>query len=160
MSTGITHAAVLAAIHRRCFEEAWSEAALAALLVQPGSSGRIAVCGDPVGFALCRRVVDEMEILTLGVMPDARRQGIATRLLQSVLEGAREANLRRVFLEVAVTNGAALRLYERAGFRPVGQRPRYYRARDGSPVDAVILAWQSVAACVDSSASRTRTGNA
>ena len=130
------------------------------LLAQPGSSGRIAACGDPVGLALCRQVMDEMEILTLGVVPEARRHGVATRLFQSVLEGARESNVRRVFLEVAVTNGAALRLYERAGFMPVGHRPRYYRARDGLSVDAVILAWQSAAACADSTAGRTRAGNA
>ena len=137
-----SQAAVLAAIHNRCFDAPWDAAAFATLLGQPGSFGRIALHGAPVGFVLCRRALDEMEILTLCVLPEMRGRSVATNLLRSALEDARGMGVRSAFLEVAVSNAPALRLYHRAGFAAAGRREAYYRARDGVSVDAVVLSWR------------------
>ena len=141
VSADITHANLLAALHQRCFDDAWDVSAMGTLLRQPGSAARIATCRDAAGFILVRRVLDEMEILTLCVVPEARGQRLATRLLRSVLDDAGKTNVRRIFLEVAATNIVALRLYDRAGFAPVGRRAGYYQSKNGFPLDAIVLGW-------------------
>ena len=82
----------------------------------------------PLGYALGWWVVDELQLLALGVLPEARRRGVGRRLLEHLLEAVRAAGGRRVILEVGRGNGAARQLYESAGFRVFNVRPRYYRA--------------------------------
>ena len=68
--------------------------------------------------------------------PGARGQGHARAALAGFLAEAARRGASVVHLEVAETNAAALALYARAGFAPVGRRPRYYA--DGT--DALVLA--------------------
>jgi ribosomal protein S18 acetylase RimI-like enzyme len=88
-------------------------------------------CADgstaPVGYALGWWVVDELQLLGIGVLPGARRAGFGKRLLEHVLTATFAAGGRRVLLEVARGNAAARRLYDGAGFRVFNVRPGYYR---------------------------------
>ncbi len=104
-------------------------------LAHSGHSGRFAA----VGFALFRAVADEAEILTLSVLPEARRSGLGAGLLAGCEDGARTAGAARLFLEVAAGNGAARALYDRAGYRECGRRKGYYRRPDGSRDNAVVM---------------------
>jgi len=79
------------------------------------------------GYLLARTIAGETEILNLAVLPGARRAGLGRRLLEIGLAEAAGAGARSVYLEVRESNEAARRLYEGAGFRPVGLRPGYYR---------------------------------
>lgn len=87
------------------------------------------------GFLLVQLAADEAEILSLGVTPMARRQGIAAQLLASAIAGLSSEGATVLFLEVAATNDPAQRLYRENGFTQVSRRQAYYR--DGS--DAIIL---------------------
>lgn len=140
---GAAFAEVYAALHRRCFAEAWSAQAFAGLFAGPGVFGAIAEAdGAPCGFVLCRTVADEAEILSVGTLPEARGRGVGAALLRHAETGAARRGAARMFLEVAVTNAAALALYARAGFVAVGTRRDYYCACiDGRTVriDARIL---------------------
>lgn len=89
----------------------------------------------PVGFAIWRLAADEAEILTIGVIPEARRRGIAACLLARIIQDAEIAGVVSMFLEVDAGNDGAIGLYEAAGFEPVGARARYYR----SGADALIM---------------------
>jgi ribosomal-protein-alanine N-acetyltransferase len=90
----------------------------------------------PVGYVVGRVVLDEGEILNLGVPLAVRRHGIGRALVERLMSTFAAAGVRQVFLEVRDSNLAAQRLYAGFGFRPVGRRRRYYRA----PVeDAVLL---------------------
>lgn len=130
-------AAVFAALHAECFSDPWSETAMAALLSSPGVTGLVLEAGGaPAGMALVRAVVDEAEILTIGVIPGARRSGCGARLLTACAHAARAAGCGTVFLEVSEANAAAAALYARAGFTETGRRAGYYS--DGS--DARLLA--------------------
>ncbi len=81
-------------------------------------------------------MLDEAEILNLGVAEPVRRRGIARALVRSLLAEFSGRGVRTVFLEVRESNRPARRLYESFGFREVGRRSRYYR----QPVeDAVVL---------------------
>lgn len=134
ISASVAHAAAFAAIHAAAFppKEAWNAAAFAELLAAPGAHGLI----DPAGgIILARYAADEAEILTLATLPEARRQGIATRLLGGALQQAAAHGVVRMFLEVAAGNLAARALYEAAGFAACGRRRHYYP--DGS--DALVL---------------------
>ena len=136
-------AGVFADLHDTCFaqspQETWSSGTISTLLDTPETMGLIALGpGDEaVGFAIGRAIADEGEVVTLCVSPSARRQGIATALIDRLKELL--APRRRILLEVAITNREARDLYESLGFQEVGRRPAYYH-RDGKTVDALILA--------------------
>jgi ribosomal protein S18 acetylase RimI-like enzyme len=83
--------------------------------------------GEPVGFALCHRrgVVGSPYLATLAVTPDARGQGIGTRLLEHV-ERFFHGDARHLFICVSSFNPDARRLYERVGFKTVGPIEDYF----------------------------------
>lgn len=150
VAAGPAHAAVLATLHAACFDDAWDEAAFAGLLATPGTRALIAIAdggapisvlgggGPPLGFVMIRQAADEVEILTIGVLPAARRGGVAALLLGGGLADARHAGAATAFLEVAVDNAAARAFYTAQGFTEVGRRARYYERAAGR-VDALIL---------------------
>jgi ribosomal-protein-alanine N-acetyltransferase len=132
--------AKLAELHAACFEDAWDEAALAALLAMPGAFALIAEAADRAdGFVIARAAAGEAEILSLGVRPDLRRRGLGRSLLQSAIAEAAGRGAGRLYLEVAADNWPARALYLANGFAQVGRRPDYYR-RPGAATLALVLA--------------------
>ncbi len=89
-----------------------------------------------VAFSNYWVVADEVHLLNLATHPGERRSGHASRLLAHIIDVGREGKCRFVTLEVRRSNAAALRLYRRFGFRPVGVRPNYY-AEDQE--DAIVM---------------------
>lgn len=92
--------------------------------------------GELLGWAGIRVVADTAEILTVGVLPAARRAGTARRMLDVLLAEAVRRGAVEALLEVRVDNTAARALYEREGFEPIGRRLGYY---DAGRVDAVTM---------------------
>ena len=134
----VAHAEILSALHGRCFEELWSPESMASLFATPGMLGVIATDStsyQPVGFVLMRAIDGEAEILTIGVLPEARGAGIGTFLLGIMLEEA----VSTVFLDVAEDNLAALKLYQGVDFEVVGRRSAYYKRADGTRVDSLTM---------------------
>jgi ribosomal-protein-alanine N-acetyltransferase len=76
------------------------------------------------------------DVLTVGVLPAARRRGIARRLVAALLDEAARRGAEEAFLEVRVDNEAARELYRSEGFAEVGVRRGYY---DAGRVDAVTM---------------------
>ena len=91
------------------------------------------------GYAILMPVVDEAELLTIGVAEGQQRQGLGRMILGNMLEAARDKNMRCVYLEVRASNEAAIALYQSAGFIKVGARKDYYQNADGSE-DALTMA--------------------
>ena len=89
-----------------------------------------------VAFSNYWVVADEVHLLNLATHPGDRRSGHASRLLAHIIDVGRAGKCRFVTLEVRRSNAAALRLYRRFGFRPVGVRPNYY-AEDQE--DAIVM---------------------
>jgi len=88
--------------------------------------------GRVAGFIVVRVISpDETEILNVAVAPEFRRQGIAGRLVQYVLE----THPGNVYLEVRQSNLAALKLYESRGFHQISRREKYY----SDPAEAAIV---------------------
>ena len=62
----------------------------------------------------------------MAVHPQWRRRGIGQMLLTDLLGKAAGRNVKRIFLEVRVSNEAALALYSQAGFQIIDKRKNYY----------------------------------
>ena len=121
----------LADLHKLCFpHKPWGAADFADL---KKSGCEIVASGN--GFIVWRTVADECEIITIGVHPDARGNGIATAMLTLMENEAHKAGVKKIFLEVSTQNAPAVALYEKFGFIETGRRPKYY---DG--VDAILMA--------------------
>jgi ribosomal-protein-alanine N-acetyltransferase len=75
---------------------------------------------------LYRTLFEESELLTLGVVPSARRRGVAAALLGHWIGAMRGDGCRRLLLEVSARNQAARALYEQAGFQVYATRQGYY----------------------------------
>jgi ribosomal-protein-alanine acetyltransferase len=135
---GLDDAGALSALESRCEGAAkWGESAYRDISTN-GITGWAATRGSVIlGFIAARSVADEMEILNLGVDPEARRQGIGARLVAQAVEAGREARVRRVYLEVRESNSGAQAFYTSLGFAERGRRKNYY----SQPVeDALVLA--------------------
>jgi ribosomal-protein-alanine N-acetyltransferase len=125
-------AAILAGLHAAAFDKPWSAGEIAALMTTPGV---FALTVDLQGFILCRSIAGEAEILTLAVVPAARRLGVGRALVEAAAGLAATQAAACLFLEVAHDNVAALALYAAAGFERVGLRKGYYL----SGADAVVM---------------------
>ncbi len=141
-SVGAAYAPVMAALHADSFADPWDREHFSQLLSTPGVFGGIASSAqdaDPVGFSLFRMAADECELITIGVVPACRRQGVARALLSAGLQAAQTAGAKAVFLEVAESNTAARAAYDDAGFTAVGRRERYYQTGGGRREAAIVL---------------------
>lgn len=124
----------LAALHAACFGDAprpWAAAEFADLLDARGCF----LLSRPGGFLFGRVIFDEAELLTLAVLPEARRRGLGRELAGGFVATSSARGAVTAFLEVAADNHPARQLYSRLGWREVGRRPRYYR-RD---LDALVM---------------------
>ncbi len=134
------HIAALMPYERDMFgTEAWSASSYRDELADTRSRYYVAAvdgAGALLGWAGVRVLADTAEILTVGVVPVARRQRVATALLAALLVEGRRRGAREAFLEVRVDNEAARELYLAEGFTELGTRRGYY---DGGRVDAVTM---------------------
>ena len=99
---------------------------------------RVSVCGIRVaGFLVSRTLVEgETELLNLAVTPEFRRQGVARKLVKSLLAESPGV----VYLEVRESNRAARKFYDHMGFQEVSSRPGYYR---DPPEAAIVMKFHS-----------------
>lgn len=82
--------------------------------------------GHIVGYMGLLMVPEESDVLNIAVREDARRRGIATKLMNEVEKEAKKRGVTVFHLEVRESNTAALALYERLGFVRDGLRKNYY----------------------------------
>ena len=125
-------------VERRAFPTPWSLAMFVLELSKPSGVCLAALEGEKVvGYLICSRYDQVWHLMNIAVDPPTRRRGVATGLLEQMLEGAgREASYT---LEVRTSNAGAITLYEQFGFRSAGTRPRYYH---DTGEDAVIM-WRT-----------------
>jgi len=127
----------MAVLHARCFSlpRPWTAEEFTSLLTD---STVFSLTSDR-SFLLGRTVLDEAELLTLAVAPEARRKGLARRLLATFEAHVAQRGATRAFLEVVDSNAAALALYRSAGWQQAGRRRGYFTAPGVPPQDALIL---------------------
>jgi ribosomal-protein-alanine N-acetyltransferase len=129
----------LLAVEETSFTNPWTREMYLAELENPGVSFLFLAkesSGEVVGFCGFWRVLDELHINNLAVLPEYRRRGVASAILARVFAEGQTLGAKRTLLEVRRSNGAAQHLYERFGFTVAGVRRGYYRNPDE---DALIL---------------------
>lgn len=109
------------------FSVPWTRSTFRSLLARRGTGLWVAEQGGAVvGYAVVWTVADQAELGNVAVSEGYRRRGIATTLMENVLDWLRDQGVREVFLEVRHSNTAARQLYEAHGFVEVGRRKGYY----------------------------------
>lgn len=98
------------------------------------STGVLAGFGGVMFVAADGRIV-EGHIMNVAVDPERHGQGLGRRLLNELVGESKSRGAESLTLEVRVGNAAALALYRRAGFAPVGVRSSYY----GQGEDALVM---------------------
>ncbi len=122
----------LTALEQELFgRDAWNEALIRQEIDGPGR--RFVVADDLSGYAVTMTAGDIVDLLRIGVRPDARRAGLASQLVDELLVGTEGAS--RMLLEVSASNAAALAFYVARQFTVIDVRRHYYR--DGS--DALVM---------------------
>ncbi|MEM3577379.1 MAG: ribosomal protein S18-alanine N-acetyltransferase [Candidatus Bathyarchaeia archaeon] len=119
-------------IEIKCFEkEAFTKQQIASLLANYNAVGLIAkLNGEIVGFVIGMLYADDGRIvghiLTVDVLPEHRRRGIGLRLLEEIEKIFRGKGANVSVLEVREDNIAALRLYQKLGYKRVAKLKYYY----------------------------------
>lgn len=129
------------AIERRAFPTPWSLAMFVLELSKPAGVCLVAVAGGEVaGYAICSRYDTVWHLMDIAVDPERRREGVATRLVESLIERLPTPD-EAITLEVRPSNAAAVALYGSFGFKAAGVRRRYY---SDNGEDALIM-WRTPA---------------
>jgi ribosomal-protein-alanine N-acetyltransferase len=101
---------------------------------------------EMVGYIMCRvevglsnfglgGLIRKGHVVSLAVMPTARRKGVASALLKAAMDGMCGYKARQIYLEVRVTNEAGVKLYKKLGLETTRTIPGYYS--DGE--DAYVM---------------------
>jgi len=129
-------------IERRSYPTPWSRSMFAGELTKPSSISLGAFEDDRlVGYVIVSRYVDAWHVMNIAVHPQSRSRGVASALLERLLETTASDARRGYTLEVRVSNEGAIRLYERYGFKKRGVRRGYYT---DNREDALIM-WRDPA---------------
>jgi ribosomal-protein-alanine N-acetyltransferase len=116
-------------IERESYKTPWSRSMFAGELSKPSSVCLGAFDGETrklIGYLIVSRYVDAWHVMNVAVMPDRRRSGAATAMLQRLFEVTAGDGRRGYTLEVRVSNEGAIELYRALGFQPRGIRRGYY----------------------------------
>jgi ribosomal-protein-alanine N-acetyltransferase len=135
-------AETLASLHAQGFHRGWSREDFASYIA--GRDTPVYVACDAkrriAGFAMLRLAADEAELITIAVDNRWRKKGVGKALMRALLDDLTMTPARKLFLEVAADNPAALRLYAASGFSKVSERQGYYQRPDGQPATAIVMA--------------------
>jgi len=105
------------------------------------------VGGRIVGYIMCRvehgfsdirrlKFVRKGHIISVAVLPECRRNGVASELVKQALKALQEADAEECYLEVRSTNASAIKLYYKLGFSLARKVAHYYA--DGA--EALVMA--------------------
>lgn len=138
-AAGADQAALLAGLHARAFDKAWSPDAVSKMMENPAVFAVVSYeNATPQGFAMAWAAAGDSELLTVAVLPEARRRGLGAALVRAIAKNAAERGAAAMNLEVAEDNAAARALYETLGFTTSGRRPGYYATANGW-IDAITM---------------------
>lgn len=130
----------LAQLHGASFHRGWGANEFEQMLLDRNTLvHRLRQGRRLIGFSVSRLAADEAEILSIALAPQHRGRGLSGDLLHTHLGHLAGRGVQKVFLEVEEGNQPARRLYDRAGFRVVGRRERYYRDAAGQQLNALVM---------------------
>ena len=115
-------------IERASYSKPWDEQLFVQAVNSAGKHSFVSKIDSKIaGYIVFEVVADEGHITNIAVTKQNRRRGIATELIVKVLELVRDHHINSVYLEVRQSNEAAKKLYEKFGFKEIGERKGYYQ---------------------------------
>lgn len=132
----------VARLHAESFYRGWPRQDIEAYLIDPDTPTLVACDArrKVAGFAMLRLLGDDVELMSIAVDRKFRGKGIGAALLRACFEDLRMTPAKRMILEVATDNPAAIRLYTKLGFEKISERKGYYARPDGAPATALVMA--------------------
>ena len=129
-------------LHAQGFYRSWPQEDFAAYIA--GKDTPVFVACDArrriAGFAMLRHLGEDAELITIAVDPRWRGKGVGRALLEAFFDDLRMSPAKRLVLEVAADNEAALKLYNALGFEKISERSGYYARPNGQPATAIVMA--------------------
>ena len=116
----------------------WGEEALRDTIASSGHHLMSLREGRSVGFLLSSFVLDEAQLLLIGVSPDWQGVGVGGQLLKELINRSQDQGQKLIYLEVRSGNERAIRLYRSLGFIDIGVRRDYYPGLVGRE-DAIVM---------------------
>ena len=130
------HLEAIDEIDKTCFSSPWSMKSLETELNNPVANYFVALAdGKVVGYGGYWWVFFEGEITNIAVHADYRRCGIASKIMDAMIEKCINTDTTALHLEVRVSNLNAIALYKKYGFTEDGIRPKYYDNKE----DALLM---------------------
>jgi len=130
----------VATLEREVFTDPWSADSFLAEVERKPEIGYPVVIRDDgrlIAYAVAWFIVDELHVGNIAVHPDFQGRGLATLLLEHLMDEGRRRDMVFATLEVRPSNAPALALYGKFGFRQIARRRNYYR---DNREDALVLA--------------------
>jgi ribosomal-protein-alanine N-acetyltransferase len=130
------------AVEARAYDHPWTRGNFSDSL-RSGYQAQVLVAGDQLlGYFVAMKGVDEVHLLNITVAPEFQSQGWGRIMLDAVAVWARGQGAQWLWLEVRASNERAQRIYDRHGYRRVGERKGYYPAADGAREDALVMSFR------------------
>ncbi len=120
----------VSAIEYSCFTTPWNIRSFEYEMDHKDTIMKVAVLNNQIiGYVCIRTILDVTHVLNLAVLPEFRRKGIGSMLLNEALKELKQSkkDINLITLEVRESNTAAIKLYEKCGFRVIGKRVGYYQ---------------------------------
>ena len=129
------------AVERRAYGHPWTRGNFADSL-RSGYQAQMLVAGDTLlGYFVAMRGVDEVHLLNITVDPAHQGQGWGRVMLDALALWSRAQGAQWLWLEVRTSNLRAQEVYQRYGYRRVGERKHYYPAERGRE-DAIVMSYK------------------
>lgn len=122
-----SHIEEIAKLEKECFSSPWSENGLNMELDNNFARFYVAFSdGKMAGYIGSHNVLGEVYITNVAVFPEFRRNGVGKALVDFLVTEMKKENAEFVTLEVRESNFNAISLYEKCGFKQVGERKDFY----------------------------------
>ena len=123
----IAHIEEIAKLEEECFSSPWSEDGLKSELDNKFARFFVAFLnGKMAGYIGSHNILGEVYITNVAVFSEFRRNGVGKALVEYLVEQMKTEKADFVTLEVRKSNLSAISLYEKCGFRKVGERKDFY----------------------------------
>lgn len=84
-----------------------------------------------IGYLIFRKIEPEIEILRIGIKKEYQKKKAGTQLMEKLIKLAKEKEIKKIFLEVKVSNLPAYNFYKKLGFKELYKRKNYYIKEPG-----------------------------
>ncbi len=123
----LSDAEKVAELERLCFSLPWSKRLVEESVSSPFDTGFVLEQGGEIlAYGILSIVAGEGEIQRIAVLPEKRRRGLASKVMEAMKDYAIEQKAESILLEVRQSNEAARNLYKAWGFCEEGIRKGYY----------------------------------